>query len=75
MGRRRTESRDALGIIETRTVAATIGAADAGIGHIVHFTFFDDLRGRTSSAERDRRSGSAHSTVSTVAELAAELGI
>ena len=31
VGRRRTESRDALGIIETRTVAATIGAADAGI--------------------------------------------
>jgi microcompartment protein CcmL/EutN len=31
VGTRRTESRDALGIIETRTVAATIGAADAGI--------------------------------------------
>jgi microcompartment protein CcmL/EutN len=31
VGARRTESRDALGIIETRTVAATIGAADAGI--------------------------------------------
>lgn len=31
VGTRRTESRDALGIIETRTVAATIGAADAGV--------------------------------------------
>lgn len=31
VGARRTESRDALGIIETRTVAATIGAADAGV--------------------------------------------
>lgn len=31
IGTRRTESRDALGIIETRTVAATIGAADAGV--------------------------------------------
>lgn len=31
IGDRRTESRDALGIIETRTVAATIGAADAGV--------------------------------------------
>jgi microcompartment protein CcmL/EutN len=31
VGGRRTESRDALGIIETRTVAATIGAADAGV--------------------------------------------
>jgi microcompartment protein CcmL/EutN len=31
VGARRTERRDALGIIETRTVAATIGAADAGV--------------------------------------------
>ncbi len=31
IGRRRAEQRDALGIIETRTVAATIGAADAGV--------------------------------------------
>jgi microcompartment protein CcmL/EutN len=31
IGTRQTESRDALGIVETRTVAATIGAADAGI--------------------------------------------
>ncbi len=31
VGARRTESRDALGIIETRTVAATVGAADAGV--------------------------------------------
>jgi len=31
VGARRTESRDAVGIIETRTVAATIGAADAGV--------------------------------------------
>lgn len=31
VGGRRTDSRDALGIIETRTVAATIGAADAGV--------------------------------------------
>lgn len=31
VGARRTESHDALGIIETRTVSATIGAADAGV--------------------------------------------
>ncbi len=31
VGARCTENRDALGIIETRTVAATIGAADAGV--------------------------------------------
>lgn len=31
VGGRRTDSGDALGIIETRTVAATIGAADAGV--------------------------------------------
>ena len=51
------------------------GAADAGIGHIIHFTFFDDLRGRTSQSERERRSESAHITVRSVVELAAELGI
>jgi len=30
-GRRRTSDAEALGIVETRTVAATIGAADAGV--------------------------------------------
>lgn len=50
------------------------GAAEAGIGTIVHFTWFDDMRGRHDAAERARRSESAHHTVVTLQQLAALLG-
>ena len=50
VGARRTESLDALGVIETRTVAATIGAADAGIKgaevRLVEIRLADGLGGK-----------------------------
>jgi putative hydrolase of the HAD superfamily len=51
------------------------GAAAAGIGVIVHFAAFDDERSRVTPTERARRSGQAHVTVSSIAELAASLGV
>jgi len=45
------------------------GAAGVGIGTVVHFTAFDDARGRITAAERGRRSAQAHFTVATVASL------
>jgi len=46
------------------------GARAAGIGTIVHFTWFDDLRERTDAAERERRSSFADVTVNTFEALA-----
>ena len=50
VGARRTEPRDALGIIETRTVAATIGAADAGVKgaevNLIEIRLADGLGGK-----------------------------
>lgn len=51
------------------------GAAAVGIGTIVHFTWFDDMRQRTDGTERSRRSASAHHTVSSVVELAELLDV
>jgi len=45
------------------------GARSAGIGTVVHFTWFDDLRNRTSGAERDRRSSSADVTINSAEAL------
>lgn len=45
------------------------GASAIGIGQIVHFAAFDDMRQRTDAAERSRRSGSAHATIESVGEL------
>mgnify|MGYP001823728588 CR=1 FL=1 len=46
------------------------GARAAGIGTIVHATWFDDLRNRVDEPERARRSSSADFTVASVAALA-----
>lgn len=51
------------------------GAAAAGIGTIIHFAALDDERGRTSPAERARRSAQANLTVGSVAELLQALGV
>ena len=45
------------------------GARSAGIGAVVHFTLFDDLRSRTSEEERSRRSSFADTTIGSVAAL------
>jgi putative hydrolase of the HAD superfamily len=50
------------------------GAAEAGIGTIVHFAAFDDARSRTDAAERLRRSEQAHVTAASLAELVDILG-
>ena len=50
------------------------GAAEAGIGTIVHFAAFDDARSRTDAAERRRRIEQAHVTAASLAELADILG-
>ena len=50
------------------------GAAESGIGTIVHFAAFDDARSRTDAAERRRRSEQAHITAASLAELVDILG-
>ncbi len=46
------------------------GARTAAIGTIVHFTWFDDLRGRIGEIERQRRSSFADVTIGDPAGLA-----
>ena len=51
------------------------GAAAAGFGHIVHFTWFDDAAMRTSPSERARRSAFASTTAARPEELRAAIGL
>lgn len=46
------------------------GAAAAGITTIVHFTAFDDHRGRLTASERERRSASATHVAASIDQLA-----
>jgi len=51
------------------------GARKAGMGMIVHFTMFDDARGRVSEREQSRRSSYADRVARSTAELAAILDV